>query len=64
MAWYKGSRFWPNWNGLEWWKSVLACLEWLRMKEVRIGLTGIALNGGRCFWPDWKGYELPNMLLA
>jgi hypothetical protein len=27
MAWIGGSRFWPDWNGLEWRKSVLAELK-------------------------------------
>jgi hypothetical protein len=26
MAWNKGNRFWPNWNGLEWIKLVVAQL--------------------------------------
>jgi hypothetical protein len=28
IAWNGGSWFLPDWNGLEWRKSVLACLEW------------------------------------
>jgi hypothetical protein len=46
MAWNGGSRFWPDWNGLERRKSILARLEWLGMKEVGFGLTEIASNEG------------------
>jgi hypothetical protein len=28
IAWNIKSQFWPDWTGLEWRKSVLACLEW------------------------------------
>jgi hypothetical protein len=46
IAWTGANRFWPNWNGLEWKKSVLACLEWPGMEEVSFGLTE---NGGSWF---------------
>jgi hypothetical protein len=49
---------------------VLACLEWLEIKKVgfgltgmagmeeaRFGLTGIDWNGESQFWPDWNGEE-------
>jgi hypothetical protein len=45
-AWNGKSPFWLDWSGLEWRKSVLACLEWPVMEEVSFGLTGIACNGG------------------
>jgi hypothetical protein len=49
MAWNGKSQFWPDWSGLEWRKSVLACLEWPGMEEVSFGLTGIAWNGRSWF---------------
>jgi hypothetical protein len=52
MAWNGGSWFWPDWNGSEWRKFVLAKLKWLEMKEVSFGLSGMAWNGGIRFWPD------------
>jgi hypothetical protein len=60
MARNVGSRVWPDWNGLDWRKSVLAGLEyfgigevsfagleWLGMEEVGFSMTGIAWNGGK-----------------
>jgi hypothetical protein len=41
-AWNGDRIFCPDWNNLEWRKSVLARLEWLEIKEVGFGLTGIA----------------------
>jgi hypothetical protein len=57
MAWYRGGWFWPDWNGLEWRKLVLASLKWLGMKEDGFGLTGMAWNGGSRFWLDWNGLQ-------
>jgi hypothetical protein len=42
MAWNGGSPFCPDWNSLDWSKSVLAELEWLGMEKVSFGLTGAA----------------------
>jgi hypothetical protein len=42
MAWNKGIWFLPDWNGMEWRKSILAGLEGLVMEEVGFGPTGIA----------------------
>jgi hypothetical protein len=57
MAWNGISRSWPDWNGLDWRKSILACLErlgieeagfvqlkWLVMEEVCFGLL---INSGQ-----------------
>jgi hypothetical protein len=52
MAWNERSRFWPDWDGLEWKKSILARLEWLGMEEVGFGLTEMAWNGRSRFWPN------------
>jgi hypothetical protein len=41
-TWKGESQFWPDWNGLEWRKSVLARLEWLEMEKVGFSLIGIA----------------------
>jgi hypothetical protein len=54
MAQNRGSRFWPNCNGLEWRKSVLARLEWLGMGEVGFGLTGMTWKGESWFWPNME----------
>jgi hypothetical protein len=39
MAWNGGSQFLPDWNSLEWTKSVLALLESIGMEEAGFGLT-------------------------
>jgi hypothetical protein len=54
MAWNGGSQFWPDWRGLEWKKSVLACLAWLGIEEVGFGLTGMAWNEDSRAWPRSK----------
>jgi hypothetical protein len=68
MAWNGGSRFCPDWNGLEWREPLLALLEWFRIEEVGFGFTEIAWkleevgfglpikagNVGRRFW-SWIG---------
>jgi hypothetical protein len=77
MAWNDVSQFWPDWNGLEWWESVLARLEWLGPSEISFGLTGMiwnggsgcsltetAWNGGCGFWPDWNGLEWRKSVLV
>jgi hypothetical protein len=53
MAWNGGCQFWPDWNSVEWRKSVLACLEWPGMEDVSFGLSGIAWNGRS--WFDLTG---------
>jgi hypothetical protein len=47
MAWNGKSQFLPDWSGLEWKKSVLACLEWPGIEEVsfRIQLIFIVFLG-------------------
>jgi hypothetical protein len=45
MVWNGGGRFWPDWNGLEWGKLILAGLEGLGIEEVGFGLTEIACYG-------------------
>jgi hypothetical protein len=42
---------------------VLAKQEWLGMKEVGLGLTGMAWNGGSRFWLDWNGLEYKKSVL-
>jgi hypothetical protein len=64
IAWSGGSHFWPNWNGLEWRKSVLAGLEWLGMEEVSFGLPRIARNRRNWFWTDWNSLEWSNLGLV
>jgi hypothetical protein len=39
-------RFWPAWNVLECQKSILAPKEWLGIKEVVFGMTGMAWKEG------------------
>jgi hypothetical protein len=41
MAWNGKSQFCSDWSGLEWRRSVLACLAWPGMEKVNFGLTGI-----------------------
>jgi hypothetical protein len=48
------NRFWPNWTGLEWKKSVLACLEWPGKQLVSFGPTVIA-------WKFRKRHEERNI---
>jgi hypothetical protein len=57
IAWNGGSLFCPDWNSLDWRKSVLAFLEWPGMEDISFGLTGIAWNGGSWFRPDWNGLK-------
>jgi hypothetical protein len=59
IAWNGGSHFWHNYNGLEYNRSVMACLEWLGIEETGFGLTGMAWNRGSWYWPDlkWLGME-------
>jgi hypothetical protein len=76
MAWNVRSWFWPDcknfkkkkklpdWNGLEWCKSILASLEWLEMVGVGFGLTGMAWIGRSQFWLDWNGLEWRKRILA
>jgi hypothetical protein len=52
MAWNERSWIWPDWNGLESKKSILAFLELLGMEEVSLGLTGIAWNRGAWYGPE------------
>jgi hypothetical protein len=49
IAWTGANRFWPNWNGLEWKKSVLVGLKRLGIEEVGFGLSRTAWNGGSQF---------------
>jgi hypothetical protein len=72
------SPFWPDWNGVEWRKLLLArhelfrfeeaCFlpekEWLGMEEVDFGLTIIAWKRGSQFWPDWNGLDWQKSVLA
>jgi hypothetical protein len=68
IAWNGGSRFWPDWNGLE-----------VRIEEICFGLNGLAWNGGSQFWPgctgmawneesqvwpDWNGLEWRKSVLV
>jgi hypothetical protein len=62
IAWTGAYRFLPNWNGLEWKKSVLARLERLGMEEVGFGLSRMAWNEGSQFWPDWNSLEWRKMV--
>jgi hypothetical protein len=55
MAWNKGRRFWPDLNGLEWRKLVLAQLKWFVMEEVGFNLTQTAWNRESRFWPNING---------
>jgi hypothetical protein len=64
MARNKGIWFLPDWNGLEWIKSILARLEGLRIEEVGFGPTGIAWNGRNQLWPDCNGLELKKSVLV
>jgi hypothetical protein len=63
-VWNGIRRFWPDWNGYEWRKSVLARLEWLGMEEVSFGPTGLACNKGNRFWPDSNGLEWRKSVLV
>jgi hypothetical protein len=58
------NRFWPNWNSLEWKKSVLARLDWLGMEEVGFGLSRMAWNGVSQFWTDWNSLEWMKLVLT
>jgi hypothetical protein len=42
IIWTGANRYRPNWNGLEWKKSVLVGLKRFGMEEVGFVLTGIA----------------------
>jgi hypothetical protein len=64
MAWNKGIWFLPDWNGLDWRKSISTGLEGLRMEENGLGRTGIAWNGRSQFWPDWNSLEWKKSVLA
>jgi hypothetical protein len=57
MAWSFGSWFLPDWNGLEWRKSVLAWLEWLGMEEVGFGLNGLEFRKLVLAWLEWFGMK-------
>jgi hypothetical protein len=57
IAWNGGSRFWPDWNSLDWQKPVLTKLEWLVMEKIGLGPTGTARKKGIRFWPVWNGME-------
>ncbi len=57
MVWNGESRFWPDWNCLEWRKLVLSWLDKLGMEEVGFGLSRMAWNGGCQFWPDWNSLK-------
>jgi hypothetical protein len=64
MAGNEGNQFWPEWNGLEWRKLVVARLEWLGIEEVSFGLTEMPGNEGSRFWPEWNGLECRKLVLA
>jgi hypothetical protein len=64
MACNGGSQFWPDYNGLEWRKSVLAGLEWLGLEEVNFSPTEMAWNGRTQFWPDWNSLECWKSVMA
>jgi hypothetical protein len=64
MAGNEGSRFWPQWNGVEWRKLVLARLKWLGIEEVSFGPTEMAGNKGSQFWLQWNGLEWRKLVLA
>jgi hypothetical protein len=49
---------------MEWKKSVLVGLEWIRIEEVGFGLSRIAWNGGSQFWPDWNSLERRKLVLT
>jgi hypothetical protein len=63
VAWNKESQFWPEWNGLEWKKLVLALLEFLGMEEVGFGLTEMAWNRGSLFWPFLNAWNIRSLFL-
>jgi hypothetical protein len=44
--------------------TMLLSLEWLGIKKVGFGLTGIAWNVGSWFLPDWNGLELRKSVLS
>jgi hypothetical protein len=62
-AWNEESRFWSEWNGLEWRKLVSALLELLGMEEVGFGLTEMVWNRGSLYWPYLKCLEWKTSVL-